>query len=76
MLRQGWLGREDFYRDKIGQGKEKLCRDKAFLCCNKVGQNREKLCRDRAGHDRGALSPMTELGAHDRQAHATRMCAR
>ena len=40
----------------------------------------EELCRPRqrssVAHDRGALSPMIEPGAHDRHACVTRMRAR
>ena len=44
MLRQGILGCDIvgqagkiFCRDRVGQGKEKLCRDKAILCRGRVG---------------------------------------
>ena len=37
MSRQSILG-----RDRVGQGKEKLCHDKAILCRDRVGQNMEK----------------------------------
>ena len=58
-------------RDRIGQGKEKLCRDRAFLCCDKGLPG-----RDKAGHGRGALSPTTQLGKHDRHARSTGMHSR
>ena len=65
--------REVLCHDRVGQGKEKLCRDKEILCRDRVGQGRENFYRDRgflgndrASHDTGALSPMTEPGAHDR----------
>ena len=60
-LRHSWLGREDFLsrqsilgHDRVGQGKERLCRDTAILCHDRVGQNREKFMTDRGflGHDR------------------------
>ena len=45
--------------DRVGQGKEKLCRDIAILCRDRVGQGRENfyldqgfLGRNRVGHDR------------------------
>ena len=70
-------------RNKISQGKEKLGRDRAFLCHDRVGRNSEKLChdrglpgRDRAGHDKGALSPTIELGTHNRHARVTGRRAR
>ena len=40
VLQQGILG-----CDRVGQGKEKSCRDR-------VGYNRENFCHDRVGHDR------------------------
>ena len=60
-----------------------LCSDRAILCRNRVGQGREKLYRDRGflgrdrvGHDKSALPPTTELGAHDRYAGVIGMRSR
>ena len=61
--------------DKVGQGMEKLFRDRAILCRDRVGQGRDKFCRDRrflgrnrAGHEIGALLPTIEPGTQDRVA--------
>ena len=69
MSRDNWLGWEDFLpqlsilrRDRVSQGKEKLCRDIEILCCDRLDQG-----RDNFGRDKGFLG-------HDRACHDRKLC--
>ena len=54
MLRHSWPVWEDFLSrlsifvsNRVGQGKEQLCRDRVIQCCDRVFQGRENFCRHR-----------------------------
>ena len=61
--------------NRVGQGKENLCRDRAILCRNTIGKGRENfycdrgfLGHDRVGHDREEVmrARQTRPGVHEK----------